>query len=101
MTWLLVLLITLTTYRITRLLTQDALPLVARPRAWIIRRTGEHSAWAYLVECPWCTGVYVAAAVTAATDVWVSVPYPFLVAGAAAALTGIIAELLAALEPEE
>ena len=45
---------------------------------------------AYLWECPWCTSVWVGAAVVYATAQYVDLPYPWLVWGAASAVTGLL-----------
>lgn len=52
--------------RLTRLIALDAIG--DRPREWITTRTDNTRAAAlgYLVNCPWCVGVWVATAVTAA-----------------------------------
>jgi hypothetical protein len=89
--WLL-LLLTFTTYRATRLVVDDAFPPVAWVRtrltgdewgrhrwAWVPRWVGE------LVSCTWCASVWVSAGVTALTTLWISVPLPLLVWATAAA----------------
>lgn len=53
-----------TVYRITRLITRDSLPLVARPRDAAQRRWGDR-ALGELVVCPWCVSVYLSAGVLA------------------------------------
>lgn len=50
------------------------------------------SALAYLLECPWCMGAWVGAAVVFVTDLFVPVPAPFLVWIAASTVTGLIAD---------
>lgn len=78
-----------TTWRATRLLVKDDLPLVKRPREAIVRRTtkpdGSLGWQGELVTCPWCVSVYVSAAFTAATDLTVGLPVPILMFGLAAA----------------
>lgn len=51
--------------RITRLIALDA--ILDRPREWITTRTDRTRAapLGYLVNCPWCVGVWVGAALTA------------------------------------
>jgi hypothetical protein len=61
-------LLALATGRITWLITEDHLPLVARPRQWIIDRKPDGNL-AYFVNCWFCTSVYVAAG-AAAFAVW-------------------------------
>jgi hypothetical protein len=55
----------LATYRVTRLLVSDG--VVDRPRAALLERLrrNEHHKLVELIECPWCTGVWAAAAVAA------------------------------------
>lgn len=45
---------------------------------------------AYLWECPWCTSVWVGAAVVYASAYYIDLPYPWLVWGAASAVTGLL-----------
>lgn len=87
---LLVLLIALTAVRLTRLAARDTFPPVAAARERVVARWGAESWQAYLAECPWCLGVYLAGAVTLGADLTVSggVPAPLLTWGAAAWLAG-------------
>lgn len=94
---LLLVLVVLTVYRVTRLIVADAFPPIAAARFRVQRRYGPESWQAYLSECPWCVSVYVAALVVLAVDLVVGLPAPFLVWPAASALTGLIA---ANLDPE-
>ncbi|MFF7234685.1 DUF1360 domain-containing protein [Streptomyces sioyaensis] len=48
------------TCRITRFITKDT--LAAGFRSWIAGRFGDDSRVAYLVNCGWCTSIWVAAA---------------------------------------
>lgn len=97
MNWLIVVLICVGTYRITRLLAVDALPLIAKPREWIVNKLGEEHAISYLVTCMWCVSMYVGAGVTAVADLFTAVPYPWLTWIVASAATGLIAQR----EPED
>lgn len=55
-----VLLVTcLSTYRLTRLVVEDAFPPTKAWRAWMLRRFGEDSGPAYFSTCPWCVSVYL------------------------------------------
>lgn len=78
-------------YRITRLITRDSLPLVARPRDAAQRRWGDR-ALGELVVCPWCVSFWVALAVIAgrlfAPLAWT----PLSLAFAFSAVAGLIAE---------
>lgn len=52
----------LATARITRFITVDKL---AQPmRGWVVRKLGPDSQLVYLLHCPWCMSIWVAAAVT-------------------------------------
>lgn len=86
--WLKLVLVSLAAFRVTRLLALDDLPLVSRPRAWLAGKLP--GAWADLVFCPWCLGVYVSATATALVDRYGSVPLPGIYAAAVAALVGLI-----------
>lgn len=57
----LLILATFAVARITRLLTEDR--ITVGYRRWVIGKWGEDSLAAYLVHCPWCTSIYIAAAV--------------------------------------
>lgn len=54
------------TARLTRLVTLDT--ITAPIRAGMIRRLGPKSMWVEWIRCPWCVGLWLAFAVTAA--VW-------------------------------
>jgi hypothetical protein len=97
--WVTVLLVCLATHRLTRLVTRDALPIVAIPREWIDRHWGMEESdvqslkaalaadpslrdrlwWpnvlkrsvAYLITCDWCTSVWVAGGVTVFTKIYI------------------------------
>lgn len=88
---LVVALVLLTTYRVTRLLVRDEFPPIAVQRARVAERWGDVSWQAYLSQCSWCAGVYVSGLVTAAVWLVVGLPVPFLVWGAGAAVTGLLA----------
>jgi len=89
-TWLLVVLVGLASARLTRLLVLDALPPLAVARMRVRERWGDDSWQAYLAHCPWCVGVYVAAAVTAAATACYGMPAPVLVWLTAAWLAGFL-----------
>lgn len=89
----------LTAYRITRLLVQDTFPPIEVQRARVAARWGDESWQAYLSRCPWCAvGVTVSAAVTLATDLATSVPLPVLTGVAVAALVGLMSSVDRALD---
>ena len=96
---LLVVLLFLAAFRVTRLLVADEFPPVAAPREWITRRFGPDSSVAYLVHCPWCTGAYVSAGLVAALDWWTD--HDVLAPGLLIAATSAAAGFLAALDPSD
>lgn len=61
------LLIALSTARITRLITTDR--ITERFRNMVVRRLGQDSEISYLVFCDWCVSIYVGLSVSAAA--WV------------------------------
>lgn len=98
-----VVLVCLATYRVTRLLTADAFPPIAKARLWIARRWGDMSWQAYLSECPWCVSVYVGGLVTLGTlfardD---GLVLPALVWPTASAVAGLIAAATSLVEHED
>lgn len=81
------------TFRITRFICADALPLVARPREWIIDKLGDDHWFSYLITCMWCASVYVATGVVLTVDFVFnfSVPMPAAMVVVASGVTGTIA----------
>lgn len=67
--WFIFFLLALAAGRITWLITEDHLPLVEKPRQWIVNKKPDGNL-AYLVQCWFCTSVYIAAG-AAAFAVWV------------------------------
>jgi hypothetical protein len=63
--WLLLMLDSLATYRLTRLAVKDSLPLLAGPRQWVERRTlgTRLESLGDLVTCHWCASGWIAMAV--------------------------------------
>lgn len=118
MAYLLTMLIMLATYRVTRLITRDKLPLIALPRDKFVERWGVYEdepdktipigvrdriqdgrrtnlfmrSLAYLWECDWCMSIWVGALVVYAVNYYVGVPLPVLQWLAASAVTGILAQ---------
>lgn len=123
MGWLVLVLLSLTTFRLTRLIIKDTFPPVAVPRdkivswfhpdddwkiEWLAKRdlagkpfldppTGHLGAvgrsLAYLLTCPWCMSTWVGGGLVWATTHWVSVPLPFLVWGAVIGISGLLSIL--------
>lgn len=56
----------LAAWRITHLVIADAFPPVDRARQKVMTWFGPDSSVTYLVQCPYCVGVYAGAAVAAA-----------------------------------
>lgn len=83
---LLLVLMAVTSARVTRLLVADAFPPIARARSWFSAKGDWQE---YLVGCPWCMGVWVAGAVTAVVEVHYGLAAPLLVWGACAHVAGL------------
>lgn len=121
-------LMTLTTFRITWLVTKDSLPFVKLPRQWFITKAiktrttveeydspddrgkpgymGYRGGWYYLAElvtCPWCVSVWVAGMVTLVTTLVSSrgLSMPWLWFGATAGGAALIAQLLVSITDRE
>ncbi len=90
----------LAVYRATKLLQQDDLPPLPEIREKLMERYGT-SPWSQLLDCPWCLSVWVGMA----SRLVRAVAPRFWRAGAtvlaSSAVTGVISEWLASLEPEE
>lgn len=69
MSFFLFFLLSLGAARVTWLITEDHLPIVANPRQWLVDRNPDGNL-AYLVSCWWCVSVYTGAG-AAAFAVWV------------------------------
>lgn len=96
MVWVCLILVTLAVARLTRLVTRDAIMLPFR--RFIINRTGEESALAYLVHCSWCTSIWVS---FPAAILWAVLMLPFtywLVAIPAALAMSYVTGLLSQVE---
>ncbi len=110
--WLFLILLVLTIYRVTRLVTVDAFPPIAAPRTWMINWWEPDEEWLsthpdarphwgalgrslrYLFACPWCMSVWVGAAMIFSMNEWYrTVPEPWLVLATASAVTGLMSTL--------
>jgi hypothetical protein len=78
------LVIGLASYRLWRLVAEDA--ITEGPREWVLARSPEKVR--ELIECPWCLGSWLAFGVTWLTDATIGVPAPVLVGLAAAVVVG-------------
>lgn len=118
--WFVYLLITLVTYRVTRLVIKDTFPPIGVPRDHLINWWEPDDDWSaralrrntptedfpvphwgavgrslrYLFTCPWCMSPWVGAVVTYVFTLYVSVPLPVVAVIVAAAGTGLIATKL-------
>lgn len=63
MSWLTVALITLATYRLTRLLIEDK--VIEVPRDWVLGQLDQEGKLHYLLTCYWCSGLWISLIVTA------------------------------------
>lgn len=85
-------LLSLTAYRLQRIVTTDSWPISRWFRMSIYRRFGGDSAWYDFFTCGWCFGWYCTLAVFAISTLWLNVPLPVLQALAATAVVGQIAQ---------
>lgn len=86
---MLIAVLALATYYVTYVVTRSSLPPVKWARRTIETRWDGHSI-AYLVNCPWCAGFWVACAIVGVTA-WVdSVPWPVAVVFACAGVAGVV-----------
>lgn len=90
-------LISLASYRVTRLVARDEFPPLAVQRERIAAKWPGDSWQVYLSRCSWCVGVYVSGIVTLLTWVVVDLPVPLLWWLAAATVVGFVAETVEAL----
>ena len=111
---LLVVGLTVATWRVTRLLVADEFPPTRALREWVLRTFGQIDAkgaitgskrWgglghaiAYLWTCPWCMSPWVAAALIAVTEWRTNVPLPWLVGALGASFTGAMTMIEGACE---
>jgi len=114
--WLVALLAVFATFRVTRLITRDEIPIIALPREAFVQRWATYidaktpekrrvslthkktnivmSSLAYLWECDWCMSVWVAAGIGIGTFHWIDAWWwqIILLAASASAITGLIAQ---------
>lgn len=87
-----ILLLCVATYRLSRLVTKDTMPLIAAPvarlEAVIHKRLGV--AWAEGLRCPWCVSVWLGGLLTLAAALTVGVPVPWLVWPVTSAAAGLL-----------
>lgn len=85
---LVVLLLSLGTYRVTRLLVSDV--ILEKPRRWLAGHLAGRERTVYLLSCEWCVSVWVGGAGVLVTDAVTSIPLPALTWAAASAITGLL-----------
>lgn len=83
-------LMTLTAYRLTRLVVHDDWPPTHWFREKLTARTGQDSGWTVLFTCPWCFGVYVTAAMFLVDHYLWTIPTLLLMMGSAMAVVGYL-----------
>jgi len=87
-----IVLLCVATYRLSRLITRDSMPLVAGPVAKletaIRKRWG--AAWSEGLSCPWCVSVYLGGLLTLVAALTVGVPAPWLVWPVCSAAAGLL-----------
>lgn len=84
------LLLTLTAYRLQRIVTTDSWPPSKWFRKRIAQRFGGESSWAEFFTCPFCFGFWATLAVFALATLCLDIPLPVLQALAASAVVGLI-----------
>ena len=126
--WFLLLLMVLTTFRGTWLITRDSLPFVRIPREWLVAKAVQHrrrapsyetpdddanqqvltyrGKWYYLAElvtCPWCVSVWLAGLLTLLITLLspAGLGMPWLWFGATAGGAALLAQMVAALVDRE
>lgn len=90
MTPFLFLLLALSCWRITHLVVEDTIPIVAKPRDWIINRNPDGNI-AYMLGCTYCSSVWVAGLHVAGWYLFVDagMPVPVAVIGALSILSAL------------
>lgn len=108
---LLVVLIFLVIFRVTRLVIEDTFPPIGVPRKWLLNYWDPDVDWwethpdakphwdalgrslRYLFSCPWCMSIWLGPVIIWVTMQWYDVPAPVLVWLGGSAVTGLLAGL--------
>lgn len=81
----------LATYRLTRLVTEDVIAAPVRDK--IFEKHPPHDrSWSYVLTCPWCSSVWIGIGVMIARKIVPSAWDPLAKGLAASAVTGVISE---------
>lgn len=83
-------LLTLTAFRLQRIVTADKWPPSEWFREGLKEQFGEESSWYLFFTCPWCFGFWATLGVFSIAAYVVNVPYPILQSLAATAVVGIL-----------
>lgn len=83
-------LLTLFSFRVSRIVTTDSWPPTERFRDWVEERTGPDSGWTTLTTCPWCFSLYVTVPVFVIDMYVVRIPLVVLLIGASMACVGYL-----------
>lgn len=90
--------LSLSVWRFTHLIVDDHIPVVRKPREWIVARNPDGNV-AYLVGCTWCSGVWVAAVHVIVLYLWHGhVAEPVALGAAWAALAALYETVTQALD---
>lgn len=83
-------LLSLTAFRLQRIVTADDWPPSEWFRESVKERFGEDSSWYKLFTCPWCWGTWMTLGVFSIAAQVISVPNPLLQSIAGCAVVGIL-----------
>lgn len=92
---LIVVLVWLTIYRVTRLVVDDAWPPSVALRGRVFDRFGQDSTIGYLFSCSWCMSLWLGAVIVVGADLTVrhGITAPVLVWASASAVAGYLSTL--------
>ena len=87
-------LLSLASYRLQRIITEDSWPPSEWLREKVAIRFGKDSSWYDFITCPWCIGTHLTFAVFAISAQYLTVPLPVIQAFAAATLVGALSSYI-------
>lgn len=88
--FLIFILLSLCSYRATRLITTDQFPPAQWLRDGVEARFGRDSGWDILFHCSWCIGFWLTLAVFSWAWYFIDIPYPLLQAVAGSTVVGYL-----------